>query len=96
MTGDEDDSSSKSPMFVQLHGTKGPSRFYQFGKDFKKAKQGEAKIQVGENIGVLRSITLRAGGSDGWNSASSISISTPTKMTYEFKTNVVLGKKLQV
>ena len=49
-------------------------------------------IKIGESVGVLQSITLLAGGSDGWNTASSISVSTPDKMTYEFKTNAVIGK----
>jgi len=80
-------------MYIQLHGTQGASKYYEFGRNFITAKQGEANIQVQESVGVLRSITLLAGGSGGWNAASSISVESPDKMLYEYKTNVVIGNK---
>jgi hypothetical protein len=83
--------SSTSPMFIQLLGTTGKSRFYEIGNNFIRSMEGNADLMVAEPIGMLKAITLEAGGFEPWTTTGSIFVNTPAGQVIQFNTDVCIG-----
>jgi hypothetical protein len=75
---------SIAAMFVQLHGTLGSSRFYFLGESFQAGVDTHTKIMVNEEVGLLNSVTVAAGGTDDWNPIGNMQITTPSVQKIEF------------
>ena len=91
-TGFHANAGSKSPMYVQLQGAKGHSRYYLVDDIFSPGHAGERNLGVWEDIGDLQSIELLAGGPDSWNPVNFIEVLTPTAENVQFKANVMLDQ----
>jgi hypothetical protein len=77
---------SAQPMFIQLHGSLGKSKFYKLGNSFTRGATSKVTLDVSEHVGLLKAIALEAGGVDAWKS-DSIKIATPSKQIISFKTD---------
>merc|ERR1711865_696547 len=77
---------SKQPMFIQLQGSLGKSKYYKLANRFYKGRTVTTKLRVDEHVGLLKSISLEAGGVDAWH-VDSLSVATPAKQTIQFKTD---------
>jgi hypothetical protein len=75
---------STSPMFVQLVGTKGETRFYSLGEGFVAGESGFATLKVTEEIGLLKEISLEAGGPSSWTPSGSVLVTTPSAQIIAF------------
>jgi hypothetical protein len=91
-TGYHDNSGSLSPMYVQLEGDQGKSRYYLIDSSFSPGHAAERNLGVYENIGSLQSIDIVAGGGDSWNPINFLEVVTPGSETVQFQVNAMLDQ----
>jgi hypothetical protein len=80
---------NESPMFVQLIGATGETRFYELGDSFTVGQTGFASLQVSEHIGLLTGISLEAGGRSSWTPSGAILVTTPSSQVISFNADGV-------
>jgi hypothetical protein len=89
-TGTAQYSASQSPQYIQLHGSKGSTPFMTLGNDFVAGVTASKTLSTDYEIGLLYSISLKAGGSDAWNTVNFIDVATPTGNSVQFATDYFL------
>jgi len=87
-------SDSHSPMYLQLIGTQGRSNFMYLGSHFHKGASKTITVRTNNHIGLLREISVEAGGHDAWHPLGYITVKTPSKQKILFWTNFWLTDRV--